>query len=406
MPPEPRGVRQPPFTIRYAARLNVAFVALLWVVVMLELRTYVGAQAVGFVLVMTLLIVPLLWRRRAPVAVFALLSTVAFGQWLFLRPSFGDIALLVALYTLAALRRRAIALAGVAALEFGVFLVVIPHASIGTTEQLKAVVFLSGLVVAAFLLGLNVRIRAAYVAEVEARARRLEFERDQQSQLAAAAERTRIARELHDIVAHNLSVMIALADGAALGLDRDPDQARTAAQEAAATGRRAMADLRQVLGVLRGHGDDPSRAPTPTLADLDTLIAGARDAGLRILVAHRGDTRELSAALQLSAFRIVQEALTNTLKHAKGPTTVLIDIDADPDVLRISVLDDGAAGGLPPAADEYRGHGLAGMRERAALHGGTVSAHPSERGWLVRAALPRGGAAAESTRGTVDGKQA
>src|SRR5207302_11031692 len=170
-----------------------------------------------------LLILPLIWRRRYPLTVFGCIAGIAAVQWMFARAVVSDVALLVALYTVAAYRDQTRALIALGALEFGILIAVARWAP--SEGVLKAFIFLSGMAVAAFVLGRNMRTRRAYLASLEDRARRAENERDQQAQLAAAAERARIAREMHDIVAHNLSVMIALADGAAFAASGSPAEA-------------------------------------------------------------------------------------------------------------------------------------------------------------------------------------
>ncbi|MGH8963208.1 MAG: sensor histidine kinase, partial [Jatrophihabitantaceae bacterium] len=202
------------------------------------------------VLVMSVaLAVPLMWRRRAPFAVFGLVCLVAFVQWLLMRPLPADVAVLIAFYTVAAtspLRRIAVA---ATVFEGGILLAIVRDDG-GHRDYLLAIAFLTALGVAAGVLGFNVRVRRAYLAEVEQRAARLELERDQQGRLAVAAERSRIAREMHDIIAHNLTVMIALTDGASLTAGTDPTRASAAMTEASAAGRRALAEMRRALGVL------------------------------------------------------------------------------------------------------------------------------------------------------------
>ncbi|MBO1756237.1 sensor histidine kinase [Allobranchiibius sp. CTAmp26] len=393
------GARPSVLSERYAGWLDAAIVA---GILLLSLPWWIRhsqADAVLVVVFSLLLAVPLLWRRRAPFPVFAVLATVALVQWFVLHPVFADFALLVGLYTVTARESRARVLTAAGVLELGVLLALLGNIR-PSANLLVALIMMSGLVIAAVVLGLNVRMRAAYLREIEERARRLEVERDQQAQLATAAERTRIARELHDIVAHNLSVMIALSDGAALSLDSNPVEARRALTEAATSGRRAMVDLRQVLGVLRGHGDDPELAPAPTLADVDDLVRAARDTGLRVEIAFRGDVGALPGPLQLSVYRIVQESLTNAIKHARASTRVRVEVEVAADAVRVTVADDGEP--APSETVVRPGHGLAGMRERAALHDGTLSAGVTPTGWTVRATLPRSlPAAADAVRPAV-----
>ena len=171
------------------------------------------------------------------------------------------------------------------------------------------------MVVAASVIGINMRGRRAEMALLEERAQRLERERDQQAQLAVAGERSRIAREMHDIVTHNLSVMVALADGAVFAQDRAPERATTAMRQVSTTGRQAITDMRRFLGVLRADEPDALRHPMPAIAQLEPLADQVRAAGLPTLLEVCGDPSAAPAAAQLTVYRLVQEALTNTLKH-------------------------------------------------------------------------------------------
>ncbi len=206
-------------------------------------------------------------------------------------------------------------------------------------------------------------------------------------QAAAAAERTRIARELHDVVAHGVSVMVVQAGSARLQLRRDPQSAEAALRAVEATGREALAELRQLLGVLRADDEDQMvDAPQPGLATVDELVGQLRSSGLDVTVDVVGERRELSPALDLSAYRIVQEALTNVLKHA-GRTTATVRISYHPRELDLEV-----SNGHGPRAALTRavgGHGLVGMRERVAMFSGRLEAGPRpDGGYLVRATLP------------------
>ena len=222
------------------------------------------------------LTLPLIWRRRAPFAVFAVIAVVAFGQWLADIDLFADVALLIAVYTVAAQEPRGRVIAACATLELGIVLAVARWAE---PSLLPSFVLLTGMATAAVVLGLNVRTRRAYLATLEERAEQLERERDQQGRLAAAAERARIAREMHDIVAHNLSVMIALADGAGYMSERDPKRAAGAMEQVSQTGRHALGEMRRLLGVLR-EDESTALAPQPGLADLEPLLEQVRAAGL------------------------------------------------------------------------------------------------------------------------------
>jgi signal transduction histidine kinase len=348
--------------------------------------------AVGWVL-QAALILPLIWRRRWPVGVFVTLSAVAFAQWLISDRLPADLALLVALATVALHRSRRTALAAGIVLEVGVIMAVTRWSLAGS--WIRSVVFLSTMVGAALLLGANLRSRRANLAALVERAQRLEYERDQQARLSAAAERTRIAREMHDVLAHSLAVMISLADGAAAKLTSEPQRAADAIARVAELGRQSLRDTRSLVGVLRpDHTPDPM-APQPDIGRLDELLQGVRGTGLDAKMAVSGDTFEVPPGAGLTVYRIVQEALTNSLKHAPGARTVQVRLCyAWPD-LRVEVTDDGRLPwppeGAPREAARSNGHGLDGMRERALLHGGTLDAGPApDGGWRVLACLPVG----------------
>jgi signal transduction histidine kinase len=335
-----------------------------------------------------LLFVPLVWRRRAPFAVFAVIFAAAVVQTLASPELTDDAAILVAFYTVAAYAPLRLVLAAACALEAGAVVISLRDISPGV-KQASFWVLLSVTVAAAGLTGYYARLRRARLAALVDRAERLERERDAEARLAAAAERTRIAREMHDIVAHNIAVMIALADGAAYTAARHPDQAVTIMGEVSATGRSALAEMRRLLGVMR----DPAaaeHAPQPTLADVDELLATVRAAGLPTRLALTGQAERLPPSAQLALYRIIQEALTNTLKHACA-TSAQVRLTYGPGEVAVEVTDDGrprpGAGSSLPAA----GHGIIGMRERAAVFGGEVSAGPRPGGgWRVRAVLRPG----------------
>jgi signal transduction histidine kinase len=328
------------------------------------------------------LVLPLVWRRRYPVAVFAVLATVALVQWALGIRLVVDAGLLVALYTVATTQPRRVAVGALAVLEVGVLLAAVRFAPAGDT--LGSLIFLSGLVAAAYFIGLSVRNRRAYLEALVDRAARAERERDQQARLAATTERARLAREMHDIVAHSLTVVVTLAEAATA--TTDPSAAREAMGQVATTGRAALAETRRLLGVLRTGADDPADlAPAPGLDGLDGLVAGARGAGLPVRLTVGGRPRPLSGAMDATAHRIVQESLTNVLKHAVEPSVVEVLLRWGEDDLVVQVTDDGRT---TPAPGEP-GQGLTGMRERSALFGGEVSAGPTASGgWRVRATLP------------------
>ena len=336
-------------------------------------------------LVQTVLIAALVVRRLYPTAVFLLVSAIAFAQWLLGFPLFGDAALLVALYTVAAHQSRIRALLAAGLLEAGAVMAAVKWLPAGTPQ--RSLLFLSATVVAALFAGLTAASGSRYLAWMDERARRLETERDQQAAIAAAAERTRIARELHDIVSHSLSVVITLADAAAVVSRVDPARGVEAMTEASEVGRQALTDMRVMLGVLRTDEPAATLAPQPGIGDLGALVERFRATGLPVDLAIQGTSFPLGAAAELTAYRIVQEALTNTLRHAAARHASVTISYEDPQV-RVRVADDGKV----RARAAGRGHGIDGMRERAALHGGTLRAGPDPdrpEGWLVEAILGR-----------------
>jgi signal transduction histidine kinase len=338
----------------------------------------------------TVLLVPLVWRRRYPVGVFCIMAVVALVQWSIGIELLADLGLLVALYSVAAYRARPVALGAAGVLEVGAVLASARWALTGS--WVRSLVFLSGLIAAALLLGTNHRAGQAHIATLEERADRLERERDQQTQIATAAERTRIAREMHDVIAHSLAVMISLADGAAAKLRTDPRRAEAAIRNVADLGRQALADTRRLLGILRTSDTGDDLAPQPGFAQLPDLLEQVRATGIDATLTTEGPRRELAAGAELTVYRIVQEATTNTIKHASGATRVAVTVSYGTEGVDVTVSDDGSLADDPGAAgrntSNSSGHGLSGMQERASIYGGTVTAGPTPSGWTVRARLP------------------
>ncbi len=332
------------------------------------------------------LLLPLVWRRRAPYTVFGVLAAVAFVQWLFAPVLPGDVGLLVALYTVATHCSRGRTLWAAAVLELGNGLAAGRWSS--TVEgAVKVFIALSGMAVAAGVIGVNLRTRRAYLAALEDRAARLERERDQRAQLAVARERSRIAREMHDIVTHSLSVMIALADGAKFAVPLAPDKAGDAMEQVSATGRQALTDMRRLLGVLRSDEPDALRHPQPGIGQLEELAGQVRAVGLPVRLTVTGEVAEVPAAAQLTVYRLVQEALTNTRRHAVPGARASVRIGCRDDRVEVEVLDDGRPA---PAAGEP-GHGIAGMRDRVAVYGAGIEAGPLPGGgWRVATCLRLG----------------
>jgi len=316
---------------------------------------------------------PLLWRRRRPLAVVAVVTvavvaTIAFDYWLF------PFQLAIALYTLAASTRTRAALL-TAAVSIAATAIALAVGSSAFGDAAARVVFL----VAAWLLGDSIRSRRAYIHEIEEKATRLEREREAEAQRVAAEEQARIARELHDVVAHALSVIVVQAAAADDVFEVDPRRAREPIQAIEQASRAALGDLRRVLGILQ---DGAEYEPQPGLARLDSLVERVRATGLEVDVEVEGAARPLPAAVDLSAYRIVQEALTNTLKHA-GAAHATVRVRYG-DELGLEIRDDGKGGG-----EANGGSGLIGMRERVAMLGGRVaSGSRPEGGYVVTAEIP------------------
>ncbi|MFE9560152.1 sensor histidine kinase [Streptomyces sp. NPDC006487] len=330
------------------------------------------------------LVLPLLWRRRAPLAVFGAVAAAAFVQWLMDVQLLADIALLVALYTAAThTGRRGTLLAG-AVVEAGAVLACLRWVPDGAFPT--PFVALSATVVAAAVLGVNVRTSRAYLASVRERAERLALHQEQQARLAVAEERARITREMHDIVTHNLSVMVALTDAAVYAQHRSPDRATAAMLQISETGRQALTDMRRSLGVLRSDEPDAERHPLPGIAQLEALADQMAAAGLPTGLEVRGGDAPVPATAQLTVYRLVQEALTNTLKHTPAGTRATVLVECSAGSVGVEVTDSGPRPALPAAAPS--GHGIPGMRERAAAYGGTLQAGPlPSGGWGVRTRL-------------------
>jgi signal transduction histidine kinase len=369
-------------------------------------------------------------RRRFPVGAYVAAVAIGVVQVAIgigptftdspLQPTFADVGILILLYTLAAERARRVSLPGLAACVV-LFAVALARWNPGTHPGHAAEFFVIGLIsllvpVSAWVLGDSMGYRRAYSAALEERAARAERERDAQGQIAAAAERARIARELHDVIAHNLSVMVAQADGGAYAFDATPERSRQALAEIGRTGRQALSEMSSLLGVLRTDPEAPPLAPAPVAAEIADLVTQAREAGMHVSHTAEGPVRPLPVGLSLAAYRIVQEGLTNVRKHAGPGAAAEVTLRYGQDELFVRVTDDGGgtaglpryragpapryrAGPAPPAPPAALaasaattnpvGHGLAGMRERTAMYGGTVQAGPRPGGGFeVTARLP------------------
>jgi len=256
-------------------------------------------------------------------------------------------------------------------------------------------------VTATWVLGSTLRTRRAYLVELEERAVRLERERDAQARAAVAEERARIAREMHDMVAHRVGVIVAQADGATYVFDTAPDQARAALKVIADSGRAALTEMRRLLGVLRDD-QEQAIAPQPGIADIDRLVSDLRTSGLPVRYTVDGATSELEPGLALTVYRVVQESLTNTLKHAGPATPTAVVVRQRPDAVEVQVADEGpsaeasSTGSPVPVSN---GHGLVGMAERVAMYGGTLHAAPrAGGGWRVDVVVPTGGVVGDGHR--------
>ncbi|MFE6331804.1 sensor histidine kinase [Streptomyces sp. NPDC057806] len=336
-------------------------------------------------------------RRRMPEKMLVLAIALGVAQLVLdVETMPANFAMLVITYTVAANGTR-----WASRTALGVGLCAAPLAQLRWPENessalgtVAIMIFTSVPFALAWVLGDSIRTRRAYFAQLEERASRLEKEREAQAKVAVAAERARIARELHDVVAHNVSVMVVQADGAAYVLDAAPDQAKKALETISSTGRQALAEMRRLLGVLRTgeHQEGGEYVPQPDVEQIDELVQQCRTSGLPVDFKVEGTPRPLPSGVELTAYRIVQEALTNTRKHGgpnAGASVRLVYFD---DGLGLLVEDDGK--GAPHELYEEggadgQGHGLIGMRERVGMVGGTLDAGPRPGGgFRISALLP------------------
>ncbi|MEV0244490.1 sensor histidine kinase [Streptomyces sp. NPDC050674] len=339
----------------------------------------------GGVAWMALACAPLVFRSRWPLPVVIASLAVDLAH-LSVAPGFSltPAASLVALYTLASRSSRRTAwITGLIAsvLIMAVYAVADSEPPLAGSSLLHF-----DLAIAATALGDVVRTRRLHLAEVEARAERAERSREQEARRRVTEERVRIARELHDVVAHHITLVNAQAGVAHHLMRHDPDRAYEALAHIKDNSRAALDELRATVGLLRQPDDGPdSRAPIPELADLDALVSGVRAGGLVVEVVCTGTPRPVAPTTELTAYRIIQEALTNTHKHASA-TRAEVELHYGPDRLRVTVTDDGRPGALPGPGS---GHGLIGMHERATAIGGSVTTGPlPDGGFRVVAELP------------------
>ncbi|GAA4171530.1 sensor histidine kinase [Gryllotalpicola koreensis] len=331
-------------------------------------------------------------RRTRPVLAFGVLC-IALIPVPFTDTGASELIPVFGVYSLAVYRSNAAAWVGAGIVEAASTLYVwlaSPFGAARTASHLPAqwVPIFGFELLIALAIGITVGNRKRYLAALIDRARQLARERDQQALLAAVAERARIARDMHDVVSHSLTVMVTLADGSALAAQTDAARAAAAMRQVADTGREALSGMRQMLGVLGSDREEATLAPQPTAADLPRLVERFRELGLPIAFRSEGALPE-DPALELAVYRIVQEGLTNALRYSHGPTRVEVLIDADGDPIAVVVDDDGLPGMPTPSVGA--GRGLIGLGERVASLGGTLSSghHDNGAGWHLAAALPR-----------------
>ena len=339
---------------------------------------YLTASKAIYVPAGLLMTLPLAWRRRAPLPVAA----VVMGALVFESLAVGSsptqdpplVGWLLAIYSVAAHSDRAAALVG------GALSLVAGLVWIGIDDFFLPVVIFGG----AWLAGRLVRQREDHALVVEERSAALDRERVANARAAAAEERAQIARELHDILSHSVSVMVVQAGAERMAQGSERAATGETLEAIERTGRQALIEMRRLLGMLRVGGEPPSHTPQPTLGELDELVAQVREAGLPVELQVEGEPAALPPGVAVSAYRIVQEALTNVLKHA-GPARARVVVRYSGRELELEIADDGQGS----AAVGGAGHGLVGMRERVALYGGDFDAGASNGGgFVVRARLP------------------
>lgn len=330
-------------------------------------------------------VLALAWRRRTPVVVIAIFVLGATVQDALLTHS-ADTTFSFAGYLLASysVGRHCAGRRGVVGLAIGLLGSVEELVRFWPTFTASEFVFSAVVIAGGWLAGRALQERHRLLVISEAHAADLARRLDDEAQAAVLAERARIARELHDAVAHGVSVMVIQAGAAEEMLDRDPERARSALRAVQELGSEAVGELRNLLGILRDPGERATLAPQPRLKQLDALVAQVEDAGLPVTVSVDGPPRDLPRGTDQCAYRIVQEALTNVLRHA-GARSCRVLLSYEDTALRIEVTDDGVG----PNGNGTSGHGIVGMRERVALYGGTLEVGAlNGRGFAVRARIP------------------
>ncbi|WP_432512837.1 sensor histidine kinase [Kineococcus sp. SYSU DK001] len=385
--PPQRAAQVPDGSSRWLRTLDVVVAAGVFLYNLPIQRAYVphdAPEVLGVVLSLALC-APFPASRRRPRLAFALMVAAASVQVLAGMPPIpADVILLAGLYAVASRCSRATSLAAAGVL--GV-LVVVGALRFGAAPvpTVTAAAVASVLIASVWMWGFTIGLRRAYVAGLAERAEQAERSRDDQARIAAVEERARIAREIHDIVSHSLSVVVVMSEGAAGLVHTDPHRSEQAMREVTRTGRTALAEMRRMLGVLREE-EAGSHAPQPGTAELPALVEQVRRAGTAVHLHVGGQVRPLGAGTELVVYRIVQEALTNVRKHA-GPDAgdVEVRVDYHPDRIEVLVRDEGRGRGAAAP-----GHGLTGMRERVQTYGGRLRAGPRAdgAGFEVAATLP------------------
>ncbi len=350
----------------------------------------IGSYSESSIALLLLQTVPLVVRRVAPIPVFVVTAAATLLHALQAQDTLNTtLGSLIALFTVGEYAERRVSLTAYAVLALAMGALIAVRG--GLPQALGGLVQTELALLACWVLGSWARERRAYVGTVEDRAARADRERAAQAERAVGQERQRIARELHDVVTHHVSVIVIQAGAALRALERRPVDAREAVVAIDSTARLALADMRRMLGILgtpaTTAAEDASPEPMPGLDRLGELLEAVRAAGLPVELAIDGTPRPLEPGVELSAYRIVQEALTNTLKHAAG-ARARVDVRYEPDTLEVRVADRGGQGGAALGALEPGGRGLIGMRERVAMFGGALDAGPSDGGFRVVARLP------------------
>ena len=398
MPSYREGVEKPPLSIRLTNLVSRARSTSPWIIDAVIASVFLLATPIalantsspynephGWVyLVAWASVLPYYFRRRAPLPVFLISATGLMTLTLADYPS-DPLAqlLLIGTYTVAAYcapRERAIGVAGLVVCF--VLLGIFGAPELDTASLIGNIAIFS----AAYFFGSTIRNRRLYMEQLEERAASLERERDEEAKRAVADERLRIAQELHDVVAHSMGVIAVQAGVGAHVIDTDPAEAKKSLEAISATSRSTLTEIRRMLGVLR-EDTGADYEPAPDLAELPRLVDSVRAAGLEVEVNVAGNGAGVPPGVSFTAYRIVQEALTNVLKHA-GPARATVVVDYEPGVLNVEVADDGRG---VNGRSNNGGHGLVGMRERVAVYGGTLTASPRPGGgFRVAARLPYG----------------